>query len=282
MTVIPDDVVALVRDARHVTVFTGAGVSAESGIATFRGSGDSLWGRLDPMMLASVDGWAADRDLVWGWYAWRIGQLDDVEPNDGHRALADLATAERTVDVVTQNVDDLHERAGSTVVSHLHGRLTATRCAVCGDPYVGEVGRDDLDALDADDLDSLRLTPPACDACGGPVRPGVVWFGEMLPQDDWNRALISFARCDLVLIVGTSGLVHPAAGLPAEAAKRGVPIIEINPDESGLSDLATHSIRATSATALPAIVDALEAPAIPRRFANPPPIDAGPAKPCCF
>ncbi|MFT4199911.1 SIR2 family NAD-dependent protein deacylase [Gordonia sp. (in: high G+C Gram-positive bacteria)] len=253
---IPADVAELIRDAAHITVFTGAGVSAESGIATFRGSDDSLWGRFDPMMLASIDGWEADRDLVWGWYAWRIGQLGDVEPNDGHRALADLATAERTVEVVTQNVDDLHERAGSTVVSHLHGRIDALRCSVCRAPYDGAVARPQGEPFD-DSPDSLRLSPPTCAVCGGAVRPGVVWFGEMLPQDQWRTALDSFDRCDLVLVVGTSGIVYPAAGLPEEAARRGVPIIEVNPEPSGLSALASHSIRSTAAVALPAIADAL-------------------------
>ncbi|GAB11878.1 NAD-dependent deacetylase [Gordonia araii NBRC 100433] len=260
MTAFPADVAGIVRDAEHVTVFTGAGMSAESGIATFRGSGDdSLWGRFDPMRLASVDGWEDDPRLVWGWYAWRIGQLGDVEPNAGHRALADLAGDRRVVEVVTQNVDDLHERAGSTVVSHLHGNLLATRCSVCRAPYDGPVARDDADLIDGDSLDSLRLDPPACESCGGDVRPGVVWFGEVLPERDWAGAVESFNRCDLVLIVGTSGIVYPAAGLPVDAVARGVPVVEINPEPSGLTDIATHSIRATAATALPLLVSATRA-----------------------
>ncbi len=258
MTVIPARVADLVRAAESITVFTGAGMSAESGIATFRGGDDGLWSRFDPMMLASVDGWEADPHLVWGWYAWRIGQLLDVEPNAGHRALVDLASA-TTVEVVTQNVDDLHERAGSTVVSHLHGSLLATRCSVCRERYDGPVARTDLEAVDAS-ADSLRLAPPTCETCGGDVRPGVVWFGEMLPEPDWNHAVASFDHCDLVMVVGTSGIVFPAAGLPARAAARGVPIIEINPDESALSDIATHVIRATAADALPALVRAATEP----------------------
>jgi NAD-dependent deacetylase len=268
---IPDEVVELVRNARAITVFTGAGMSAESGIATFRGSGDdSLWGQFDPMMLASVDGWEADRALVWGWYAWRMGQLSGVEPNAGHHALAALADG-RTVEVVTQNVDDLHERAGSTVVSHLHGNLVATRCSVCRAPYDGLVttphapelrsraadrGRATTIAAreDADDLDALRVEPPVCASCGGAVRPGVVWFGEMLPERDWDNAVESFTRTDLVLVIGTSGIVYPAAGLPEVAAARGVPIIEVNPDPSGVG---TITIRSTAATALPALVAAL-------------------------
>lgn len=249
---IPDDVVEQVRNARSITVFTGAGMSAESGIATFRGSGDdSLWGRFDPMMLASVDGWEADQALVWGWYAWRMGQLSGVEPNAGHHALAALADG-RTVEVVTQNVDDLHERAGSTVVSHLHGNLVATRCSVCRAPYDGPVIRPEIH--DDADLDALRVEPPACASCGGAVRPGVVWFGEMLPQRDWNNAVESFTHTDLVLVIGTSGIVYPAAGLPDIAAGRGVPIIEINPDPSGVG---TVTIQSTAATALPALVAAL-------------------------
>ncbi|GED98898.1 SIR2 family NAD-dependent protein deacylase [Gordonia crocea] len=257
----PSDTVQQVADmissADRITVFTGAGMSAESGIATFRSGDDGLWGRFDPMMLASVDGWEADPHLVWGWYAWRIGQLRDVVPNAGHRALADLAQ-HKVVDVVTQNVDDLHERAGSTVVSHLHGSLTATRCSVCRAPYDGPVARPYHEQIDGDDLDSLRLAPPTCARCGGDVRPGVVWFGEMLPEREWASAVDSFDACDLVLVVGTSGIVYPAAGLPDRAAGRGVPIIEVNPDESALSGLATHSIRSTAASALPLLARVID------------------------
>lgn len=247
---VPAAAVELVRDAEWVTVFTGAGMSAESGIATFRDAETGLWERFDPAQLATPDAWREDPDLVWAWYQWRARLVREAQPNAGHRAIADLGR-DRTVMVVTQNVDDLHERAGSDVVSHLHGSLFAPRCSNCGRPYHG------TDADPDRALHQVRVEPPSCPVCLSSVRPGVVWFGEHLPEDAMSRADNAFRACDVVIVVGTSGVVHPAASLPERARAAGIPVIEFNPEPSALTPLATHSLRATAAAGLPALLDAV-------------------------
>ena len=161
--------------------------------------------------------------------------MRQARPNAGHDGIAALANS-HAVTVITQNVDDLHERAGSRGVIHLHGGLFASRCIDCGMPASG----DDPILRDADAVppEGGHEPPPACETCGGPMRPGVVWFGEPLPENAWNAALDAVAGCDLLVVIGTSGLVHPAAGLPAIARRAGIRIIEINPQPSGISHLA--------------------------------------------
>ncbi|GAB91980.1 SIR2 family NAD-dependent protein deacylase [Gordonia rhizosphera] len=249
---LPAAAVDIVRSARWVTVFSGAGMSAESGIATFRDAETGLWERYDPAQLATPEAWEADPALVWAWYQWRARLVRDTEPNAGHHALAALA-ADRAVMVVTQNVDDLHERAGSDVVSHLHGSLFAPRCSHCGRPYRGT----DVEPDRA--VERLRVEPPMCPHCLAPVRPGVVWFGEPLSAESWSKAENAFAVTDVVIVVGTSGIVYPAAGLPERALARGVPVIEFNPEPSALSDRVTHSVRASAALGLPALLEAVRA-----------------------
>ncbi|NDK89563.1 NAD-dependent deacylase [Gordonia desulfuricans] len=257
---IPDEVVATVADAGWITVFSGAGMSADSGVPTFRDAQTGLWENFDPATIASPEAWDADPALVWGWYHWRAHLVRDARPNAGHLALAELSSVgagddERALMVVTQNVDDLHERAGTPVLSHLHGSLFAPRCSVCDTPYDGP---DADSAVEPEgSKHDPRLTPPTCAVCGGAVRPGIVWFGEHLPADAWERAENAFRGADVVLVVGTSGIVYPAASLPERAAASGVPVIEINPEPSALTEVATHSIRAGAATALPALVDAI-------------------------
>ncbi|MFW0787359.1 NAD-dependent deacylase [Gordonia sp. CPCC 206044] len=247
---IPSAAVEAVRDAEWVTVFTGAGMSAESGLATFRDTDTGLWEQYDPMALATPQAWHDDPALVWAWYQWRARKVLAAQPNAGHRALADLA-ADRAVMVVTQNVDDLHERAGSDVISHLHGSLFAPRCSHCGHPYHGT----DADPTDA--VEQLRVEPPTCPICLSTVRPGVVWFGEPLPADQWSSAEKAFAASDVVIVVGTSGIVRPAAGLPERAADAGIGVIEFNPEPSALTRYATHSIRTSAAVGLPALLAAV-------------------------
>jgi NAD-dependent deacetylase len=239
------------RDAERVAVLTGAGMSAESGIPTFRGAHNSLWQHFDPMQLATAEAFLADPALVWGWYAWRMGRVRAASPNAGHRALAALA-ATRHIALVTQNVDDLHERAGSPDVVHLHGDLFAHRCFDCARPAP------DLPLPDPE-TPRLRIEPPRCAHCGGRIRPGVVWFGEALPESAWSRALATVEHADLLLVVGTSGLVHPAAGLPAQAKRHGAVVVEINPEATPISALADIVWRATAALALPALAAALAA-----------------------
>lgn len=252
---IPEAVIDLVRDADWITVFSGAGMSAESGIATFRDAQTGLWETFDPAELATPEAWERDPALVWGWYRWCAREVLAAEPNAGHRALAELG-ASRTVMVVTQNVDDLHERAGSDVVSHLHGSLFAPRCSVCDTPYDGPGARPSAADPDTEHVEP-RVTPPICARCGGDVRPGVVWFGEALPADDWKRADQAFRAGEVVIVVGTSGIVYPAASLPERAVREGIPVIEFNPAESSVTDFATHSLRVPAAEGLPALLRAL-------------------------
>lgn len=229
----------------HVCVLTGAGMSTESGIPTFRGTHDSLWSRFDPMRLATAEAWREDPALVWGWYRWRMHLVRDAQPNVGHRALAALAHRV-PLSLVTQNVDDLHERAGSAVDAHVHGSLFALRCFACGRLHDG-----DLD----DYVDGVqRIEPMRCAACGDRMRPGVVWFGEALPDDAWDAATDTATRCSLMLVVGTSGLVYPAAGLPALARRHGATVVEINPEPTALSAEADYVWRAPAAQALPLLV----------------------------
>ena len=260
---VPAAVGELARRARRVTVLTGAGMSAESGVPTFRDAQTGLWSRYDPQQLATPQAWRRDRDLVWAWYTWRAALVRRVKPNAGHHALANWATLPgRQLRIATQNVDDLHERAGSTVLAHVHGSLFAYRCERCQAPHDGP-GPADLDrfadATDATDASPAsdateRLAPPACPGCGAAIRPGVVWFGEALPETEFAAAANACRDADLVLVVGTSGIVYPFAALPGLAAEHGVPVVEINPVPTALTHTVDHSWRATAATALPALM----------------------------
>lgn len=250
----PPEVVEIARAARRVVVLTGAGMSAESGIPTFRDAQTGLWEHHNPEELATPEAWERDPDFVWAWYRWRAKLIRDVEPNAGHRALAAWSDADRAeVWIVTQNVDDLHERAGSSVLAHLHGSIFALRCSQCDTPFE-ENDAPEL-ALPATPVD--RLAPPRCPVCGGAVRPGIVWFGEELPHDAFAHAEAVIDSADLVLSVGTSGNVFPAAALPYGALRKGTPVVEINPAETEFSTDATIVWRSTAAAALPALVGSL-------------------------
>ncbi|WP_133500479.1 SIR2 family NAD-dependent protein deacylase [Cognatilysobacter terrigena] len=218
----------------RLVVLTGAGMSAESGVPTFRDALTGLWARFDPERLATPEAFRRDPDLVWGWYRWRAAQVQRVQPNAGHAAIAAMERDGIEVDVVTQNVDDLHERAGSTRVHHLHGHLLQSRCIDCGataepDPIVAPYEGGD---------EGRHEAPPRCARCSGLFRPGVVWFGEALPDDAWSAGISALERADGVVVVGTSGLVHPAASLPGLARWRGLHVLEINPQTSAL----THDV----------------------------------------
>lgn len=211
----------------HVTILSGAGISAESGIPTFRDALTGLWERFDASDLATANAFRSDRDLVWGWYEWRRMLVMRAKPNPGHLAIARLTELVPKLTLITQNVDDLHERAGSRDVIHLHGSLFAPRCFACARPHAFTHEPDEPEG-------GRRLKPPRCLHCGGYVRPGVVWFGEALPQDAIAAAMRAVEDCDLMLVVGTSGIVHPAAALPALAKKRGVKVVQINPHPTEL------------------------------------------------
>lgn len=213
----------LLAHAKHVVVFTGAGVSAESGIPTFRDALTGLWERFDAAELASARGFSRDPALVWGWYEWRRTVVHRAEPNPAHRTIADLATRVPKLTLITQNVDDLHERAGSTGVLHLHGRLDVPRCFACGRPPAAPLPVPD------EPQEGRLLEPPRCLRCNGRLRPGVVWFGEALPADELRAAFAAAGDCDLLLSIGTSGVVEPAAQIPDIALRSGATVLHINP-----------------------------------------------------
>jgi NAD-dependent deacetylase len=254
---LPDSLLQALRAARHVTVFTGAGVSAESGVPTFRDAHTGLWARFDATALATPEAFAADPALVWGWYEWRRARVMRAAPNPAHAAIARLARHVPALSLVTQNVDDLHERAGSTSVVHLHGRLMAPRCAACGAPWRYPPGMPD------EPEDGRRVSPPDCPRCAGPIRPGVVWFGEPLPPEAWQQAVAAAASCDLFITVGTSALVYPAAQLPQLAAEQGARVLQVNPQPTALDTCSDWNLPGAAGQVLPAVVAAAFGEAFP-------------------
>ncbi|WP_442887717.1 NAD-dependent deacylase [Congregicoccus parvus] len=241
---IPEVVSRALVDAKRIVVLTGAGVSAESGVPTFRDAQTGLWARFRPEDLATPEAFARDPELVWRWYAWRRGLVRAVQPNAGHFALVEMERLPGgpSVTVITQNVDGLHARAGSRDVVDLHGSLFRFKCA-------GGCGPVDLDGPEREEL-------PACLRCGAPVRPDIVWFGEALVWEDLERAEAASEACDLFLSIGTSGLVHPAAGLPRLAKAAGAMVVEVNPTETPLSARADAILRGPAGKALPALLAA--------------------------
>jgi NAD-dependent deacetylase len=229
--------------APSLVVFTGAGISQESGISTFRDPG-GLWDQFRPEELATPEAFAARPEVVWRWYRWRFDQVRRARPNAGHLAIASWQERFPSLVVVTQNVDRLHQRAGSRAVLELHGDLWTARCARCGEET--EMER------------AMRLPgePPRC-ACGGLLRPNVVWFGEGLPEETFERAYESAAASGLFLVVGTSARVYPAAGLIEVAARAGARIVEVNREETPLSGLATETLRGAAGEILPELGDRL-------------------------
>jgi NAD-dependent deacetylase len=231
-----------VRLARTVLVLTGAGMSAESGVPTFREAQTGLWARFTPEELATPQAFARDPERVLDWYRWRRGLVAQAEPNAGHHAIARSQRARDGVSVVTQNVDGLHQRAGSDGVVELHGRLSHLRCERCGEAM----------PWPAQDPGGV----PGHAGCGGRLRPDIVWFGESLPPDAWAEAERRCADADVVLVVGTSGLVQPAASLPAMAQATGAYVVEVNPQRTPLSPECDACVAATAAEALPVLLGA--------------------------
>ncbi|SIO22061.1 NAD-dependent deacetylase [Singulisphaera sp. GP187] len=232
----------LMAQASQVAVLTGAGISAESGIPTFRGLG-GLWNGRDPMSLATPQAFAANPELVWEFYNWRRELVTRAEPNPGHRALTKFASNLTSLTLVTQNVDRLHQRAGSRDVLELHGNLFDVRCTGCAQTF-DSVGK--------------TLAPlPHCEACGQLLRPGVVWFGETLPPDVWEAAETAVRHTRLLLVVGTSAVVYPAAGLVATAQGAGSTVIEINLEPTPISDEVDLVLQGKAAEILPLLADLL-------------------------
>lgn len=221
--------VYVLNNAQRICILTGAGISAESGIPTFRDKQTGLWENFRAEDLASIDSFERDPELVWSWYQWRRGEVKEKLPNPAHQALAtwqaQASELGHDISLITQNVDDLHEQAGSQA-THLHGELWKNHCSVCGKTHEA-------------DIDTATTELVACTSCGGKVRPSIVWFGEMLPQEAWQTAQQAAEACDVFISIGTSSMVYPAAGLAQSAKQNGATVLEINPQptDSGLVDI---------------------------------------------
>ena len=235
-----EDLEKRARAARRIAVLTGAGISAESGVPTFRGD-DGLWKKFRPEQLANVDAFLRDPALVWEWYRYRRKLIGAVSPNPGHDALARWEKAVERFTLVTQNVDGLHRRAGSRNVIELHGNILENRCLECGE------------LADVDAREESEGVLPRC-RCGGPLRPGVVWFGESLPEGAFEAAVSAAEDCELFLSIGTSGAVYPAAALPGIARRAGAYVVEVNPERTEISGGMHETLLGKSGEILPPLV----------------------------
>ncbi len=240
-TVLPQGLIQALAQARFVAVLTGAGISAESGIPTFRDAQTGLWARYDPQELATPWALRQNPGLVWSWYEWRRSLVRRAKPNPGHQALVELEALVPRFVLITQNVDGLHQAAGSRNVIELHGNIMRTRCADCGTRVT-----------------QWEPTPegqaPSCPHCGGILRPDVVFFGEPLPHEALKQALEASAQCDVMLVIGTSAVVEPAASLPRYALQSGATVVEVNPQETPLSPLVDYRLVGPAGRLLPLLV----------------------------
>ena len=236
---------ALAR-SRRLVVFTGAGVSKESGIATFREPETGLWARYDPVELATYEAYVRRPGFVWSWYEHRFGAAAAASPNPAHTAIAELERLLPQVSVVTQNIDGLHQRAGSSDVIELHGSMFRFKCL--SGRHTGFVRHD---------FAAQNEKPPRCPQCGEWLRPDVVWFGEALPSDAIDRAQALSAACDVMLVVGTSGVVYPAAALPLLAAEAGATVIDVNPARDAFAAAADIFLQGPGGEVLPELVGAV-------------------------
>jgi NAD-dependent deacetylase len=235
-----EQVRAWVRAARRIAVLTGAGISAESGVPTFRDAQTGLWAQFDPQQLATEQAFRANPSRVWDWYAFRREMIAKVEPNAGHRALAAFAQRHPgRLTLITQNVDGLHQRAGSPGVIALHGNISKDKWL-------------DLPKACCNADAAVAGSPPYCDHCGNMLRPDVVWFGEALPLQALAAAEDAAGACELMLVVGTSGVVYPAAGLARTAAGK---VVIVNPEPTELDDAADAVLRGKAAQLLPQLLE---------------------------
>ncbi len=239
-----DDAVAILRDVRHLVVATGAGMSKESGIPTFRDAPSALWEAYDPEELATRDGFRRNPEMVWRWYAARRAMIARARPHAGHIAIARMQAMFSPFLLVTQNIDNLHVAAGSTGVVELHGNIFRYKC----------FDRDHPAAEPPVTTDE----PPRC-ACGSYLRPDVVWFGELLNPDHIDRVYVALGTCEAILVVGTSGMVYPAAAFPEVARAGGARVIEVNPERTPLTPLADVFVPGGARDVLPRIVAGLQA-----------------------
>ena len=239
----PSDFLSLLRQTSKLAAITGAGVSQESGLRTFRDAQTGLWAQYKPEDLASPDAFRRDPKLIWDWYAWRREAVKGVRPNAGHYALVDIEARISEFTLITQNVDGLHRMAGSKNVLELHGNIQRVRCAECH--TFTETWGDDTELV------------PQCSVCGGLLRPDVVWFGEALPRDQLEAAVEAARTCDVFFSIGTSGIVQPAASLAHAARNRGAVVVEINAEPTPLTSKANYAFHGKSGEILPALVKAV-------------------------
>ncbi|HHY84509.1 MAG TPA: NAD-dependent deacylase [Verrucomicrobia bacterium] len=237
---IPAELVQQLARAKRVTVLTGAGVSAESGVPTFRDAQTGLWAKYNPEELATPRAFRRNPRLVWEWYAWRRQLVSNAKPNPAHIALAEMEKRFEQFQLITQNVDGLHQRAGSSNVIELHGNITRTKCfaenkVVSSWPDTGDV-------------------PPKCPRCGGLLRPDVVWFEEPMPEAEFDLALKASTHCDVFLSIGTSTVVYPAASLPFQALRSGAIVVEINPQPTALTSEAHYVLQGKAGDIVPLLL----------------------------
>ena len=242
----PSNLITKLANAERVVVLTGAGVSAESGVPTFREAQSGLWAQYDPRELATPQAFARNPRLVWEWYDWRRSLIQRSQPNLAHYALVDLEQALPTFLLVTQNIDGLHWRAGSRDMIELHGNIARTKCFEEGHPVSWWPETDEV--------------PPRCPYCNGPLRPDVVWFGEGIPEHALRTAIEAATNAEVFMCIGTSAVVQPAAQLPLVAKRGGARIVEINPEQTALSLIADWSLHGKAGEILPELVRKLRFP----------------------
>ena len=242
MTEFAPELIRILRSAQYIAVLTGAGVSAESGIPTFRDAQVGLWAQYRPEDLATPEAFERNPKLVWDWYEWRGEIVRGARPNPGHYALAEMQRRVSQSSLITQNVDGFHQLAGSTNVIELHGNILRTKCS-----------RENIVIAEWAATDE---TPPPCPRCGANLRPDVVWFGEMLPPNALEAADQAARSCDVFFSIGTSSLVEPAASLARIALNHGAAVVEINPTITPLTPRATFALQGASGEILPALIKA--------------------------
>jgi NAD-dependent protein deacetylase/lipoamidase len=238
----PPKLIEVLATAQSITVLTGAGVSAESGVPTFRDAQTGLWSNFKPKELATAAGFLRNPRLVWEWYAWRRKLVAEAKPNPAHLGLVEMEKRVPLFTLITQNVDGLHQCAGSQNVIELHGNITRTKCfnedtVVTSWPETGDV-------------------PPRCPNCGGLLRPDVVWFEEAMPEEETSRAFTCSANCEVFLSIGTSTVVHPAAALPFHALENGATVVEINTDTTPLTERADYVLTGAAGLVLAELMKA--------------------------
>lgn len=241
---IPAELIRQLAAARRVAALTGAGVSAESGVPTFRDAQTGLWAKFKPEDLATPQAFRRNPRLVWEWYEWRRKRVADVQPNPAHLALAEMEKRFPRFQLITQNVDGLHQRAGSRNVIELHGNITRTKCfdegtIISSWPDTGDI-------------------PPKCPNCGGLLRPDVVWFEEPMPEAELELAMQASTRCDIFFSIGTSAAVYPAASLPYEALRNGATTVEINPQPTPFTSQSHYVLAGPAGVVLPQLLASLK------------------------